>query len=179
MTSLGLRDPGEFVRGFARPNLEFRVSAVAKRAEKLARLSAVIDEAKKGIVYCATRKRVEEVAEHLEEWGVPHIAYHAGLDDAEREARQNEFSSAGAPMSPWRRMPSAWASTGRIIRFVVHFEIPAAWRPTIRRRVGRGGTGCPRFANCFSITPTAKTQDFFIDGRNPAPSRSSATSTIL
>ncbi|MCC5840421.1 MAG: ATP-dependent DNA helicase RecQ [Opitutales bacterium] len=166
VTSLGLRDPGEFVRGFARPNLEFRVSAVAKRAEKLARLSAVIDEAKKGIVYCATRKRVEEVAEHLEEWGVPHIAYHAGLDDAERERRQNEFISGRADVAVATNAFGMGIDRADI-RFVVHFEIPGSVEAYYQEAGRAGRDGLPSVCELLFNYADRKTQDFFIDGRNP------------
>ena len=146
---------------------------------KLARLSAVIDEAKKGIVYCATRKRVEEVAEHLEEWGVPHIAYHAGLDDAEREARQKTSSSAGAPMSPWRRMPSAWASTGRIFALSCTFEIPGSVEAYYQEAGRAGRDGLPSVCELLFNYADRKTQDFSSSTVAIRPSRSSATSTIL
>src|SRR5215212_5017567 len=62
---LRLRDPREFVAGFARPNLRLLITPVANEAEKYRRLNALIREHKTGIVYCSTRKRVEAVAETL------------------------------------------------------------------------------------------------------------------
>jgi ATP-dependent DNA helicase RecQ len=66
---LGLREPFETVTGFARPNLSFNITAVDNRGGKFKRVRSVIEEYRTGIIYCATRKRVEEVAESLHNWG--------------------------------------------------------------------------------------------------------------
>ena len=67
LTHLALREPREFVAGFARPNLKLLITPVANEAQKYERLNALIRESKTGIVYCSTRKRVEAVAEFPED----------------------------------------------------------------------------------------------------------------
>src|SRR5256714_13957998 len=91
LTHLALREPREFVAGFARPNLKLLITPVANEAEKYARLNALIREHKTGIVYCSTRKRVEAVAETLQIANISSILYHGGMNDEEREKAQNEF----------------------------------------------------------------------------------------
>jgi ATP-dependent DNA helicase RecQ len=89
---LGMRDPAVVVTGFDRPNLHLAVERCASREEKRARLVARTVEAQKpGIVYAATRRAAEEVAEALREAELDAFAYHAGLKRAEREARQTAF----------------------------------------------------------------------------------------
>src|SRR6266478_4820848 len=91
LTHLALREPREFVAGFARPNLKLLITQVANEAEKYARLNALIREHKTGIVYCSTRKRVEAVAETLRLAKISSVLYHGGMNDEEREQAQNEF----------------------------------------------------------------------------------------
>src|SRR5215210_9438949 len=77
---LGLRDPEVIIRGFDRPNLRFTVERFHdERHKDEALLDAVGAAAKPGIVYAATRKRTEELAEALAERGLAACAYHAGL----------------------------------------------------------------------------------------------------
>ena len=82
---LNLREPFESISGFERPNLSFTITPVEKVAQKYGRLKKVLAENKTGIVYCATRKKVEEVAETIHSWGLKCIAYHGGMSDRERE----------------------------------------------------------------------------------------------
>src|SRR5215210_7019906 len=77
---LGLRDPEIVVRGFDRPNIDLAVERFHdERHKDEALLDAVGAAAKPGIVYAATRKRTEELAEALAERGLAACAYHAGL----------------------------------------------------------------------------------------------------
>ena len=88
---LALREPFERVSGFARPNLSLNISPVDKAAQKDDRMRAVIAAHKTGIVYCATRKKVDSVSETLASWGVKCVAYHGGMGDQERERAQEIF----------------------------------------------------------------------------------------
>ncbi len=125
LTHLNLREPREFVAGFARPNLKLVVAQVSNEPEKYARLHKLIREHKTGIVYCATRKRVESVAETLKMAKISSILYHGGMSEEEREKAQNEF------MQGRRDIVVATNAFGMgidrsDIRFVVHFEVPGS-----------------------------------------------------
>ncbi|MBE6597989.1 MAG: DNA helicase RecQ [Ruminococcaceae bacterium] len=87
---LGLRDPYTVVTGFDRPNLSF---SVEKPKNKTGRLLDFIRARgdKSGIVYCATRGAVDKVYEKLREEGIPSARYHAGMEDSERAAEQDDF----------------------------------------------------------------------------------------
>ena len=91
LKTLGLREPFERVSGFARPNLSLAITAVEGAAQKDERLRSMIAAHKTGIVYCATRKKVEAVSETLASWGVKCVAYHGGMADSERERAQEVF----------------------------------------------------------------------------------------
>ena len=88
--ALGLEEPFVITTGFDRPNLYF---AVEKPSSKPSALLAHLMQRrdKSGIVYCSTRKTVEEVCDMLLSRGLPATRYHAGLDPEERIANQDDF----------------------------------------------------------------------------------------
>lgn len=88
--ALGLEEPFVITTGFDRPNLYF---AVEKPSSKPSALLAHLMQRrdKSGIVYCSTRKTVEEVCDILLSRGLPATRYHAGLDPEERLANQDDF----------------------------------------------------------------------------------------
>ena len=87
---LQLRNPLRLVTGFDRPNLWFEVRHPdSKKAELLTLLA--LRKGKSGIVYCNTRKRVEEICTLLQEKRLAATRYHAGLTDAERKQNQDDF----------------------------------------------------------------------------------------
>ena len=89
---LGMRDPAVVVRGFDRPNIWLGVERFVTDDEKRkALLEQVASEAKPGIVYVATRRAADEVAEALATAGVSSRAYHAGMLKDEREEAQAAF----------------------------------------------------------------------------------------
>ena len=89
---LAMRDPQILVRGFDRPNLWLAVERFGDDEEKREVLIDRVKHAEKpGIVYAATRKVTEQIAELLKTEGVNAIAYHAGMKPKEREHAQDSF----------------------------------------------------------------------------------------
>lgn len=84
------------VRGFARENLHFRITACDTHKDKYKRLYELVKRHKTGIIYCSTRKKVEQVYEALSELGLNVTAYHAGMTDEQREEAQNAFMNRHA-----------------------------------------------------------------------------------
>lgn len=87
---LGLNDPFVITTGFDRKNLYF---GVLRPSDRFSELSKIIrrNGDRTGIVYCLTRKNVEEVCERLCAAGIAATRYHAGLSDEERRANQEDF----------------------------------------------------------------------------------------
>jgi len=168
LRSLSLRDPKVFVAGFSRPNLSLRVRQVANEIEKFSRLQDLVARYQTGIIYCATRKKVEAVAVELAEWGVSHIAYHAGMEEVRRTAAQEKFLRGEA------RVAVATNAFGMGIdradlRFVAHFEIPGSIE-AYYQEVGRAGRdGADSVCELLFMHPDVRVQEFFIEGSNPGP----------
>ena len=87
---LDLKNPVRAMTGFDRPNLYFDVLQPELKDRELKRILAAKRD-KSGIIYCATRKKVESVCEMLQDLGFAATRYHAGLEEAERAANQEDF----------------------------------------------------------------------------------------
>ena len=87
---LHLRNPVRTVTGFDRPNLYFEVIHPELKDRELKRILAG-KKGRSGIIYCSTRKKVEMVCENLTDLGYAATRYHAGLEEAERTANQEDF----------------------------------------------------------------------------------------
>jgi ATP-dependent DNA helicase RecQ len=168
LTVLGLREPFERVSGFSRPNLSLTITAVDKTAQKDERIKAVIGAHKTGIIYCATRKKVDLVSETLASWGVNCVSYHGGMTDEERAKAQEIFISKKVDIAVATNAFGMGIDRGDV-RFVIHYEIPGSVEAYYQEagRAGRDGEA----AVCellFNYADT-RTQEFFIDGANPSP----------
>ncbi|MEM0895436.1 MAG: RecQ family ATP-dependent DNA helicase [Verrucomicrobiota bacterium] len=167
MDTLELRDPFVSISGFERPNLSFSITQCEKKRQKFDRLAKIVREHKKGIVYCSTRKRVEEVADILHSQGVRVVGYHGGLDDKMREIAQNRFISKEVDVAVATNAFGMGIDRPDV-RFVVHFDIPGSIEAYYQEagRAGRDGEA----AVCellFNYADT-RTQEFFIEGNNPS-----------
>ncbi|MBQ3949272.1 MAG: RecQ family ATP-dependent DNA helicase, partial [Bacteroidales bacterium] len=119
---LRLREPVVLTTGFDRPNLFF---TVMRPKDKRSALLKLVKERrdKTGIIYCATRKKVEAVCDFLCEKGYAATRYHAGLSDDERLRNQEDF------VYDRKRIMVATNAFGMGIdksdvRFVIHFNMP-------------------------------------------------------
>jgi ATP-dependent DNA helicase RecQ len=91
ITSLKLHQPLVRVHGFYRPNLSFAALLEARELRRAERIVDQTDLEGASIVYCSSRKRVDELAEYLRSAGRPAFAYHAGLEPDVRAKAHNHF----------------------------------------------------------------------------------------
>jgi ATP-dependent DNA helicase RecQ len=88
---LQLEDAMQFVSSFDRPNIRYQIVEKANGRKQLLDFITAEHGSDSGIVYCLSRKKVEETAEFLNENGVRAMAYHAGMEHAKRAANQARF----------------------------------------------------------------------------------------
>ncbi|MRW93315.1 DNA helicase RecQ [Duganella sp. FT80W] len=88
---LQLDDAAQFVSSFDRPNIRYAIVEKGNGRKQLLDFITAEHGGDCGIVYCLSRKKVEETAEFLNENGVRALAYHAGMDHAKRAANQAKF----------------------------------------------------------------------------------------
>ena len=88
---LQLEDARLFISSFDRPNIRYTIVEKKDASTQLLRFIEREHEGEAGVVYCQSRKRVEEVAELLKEAGVDALPYHAGLNAAIRQKHQDRF----------------------------------------------------------------------------------------
>ena len=88
---LHLQAAPQFISSFDRPNIRYQIVEKRDPLSQLKRFIGDEHEGDAGIVYCQSRKRVEDVAEALAQEGINALPYHAGLDTATRTAHQNRF----------------------------------------------------------------------------------------
>ncbi|MGH6639414.1 MAG: RecQ family ATP-dependent DNA helicase, partial [Polaromonas sp.] len=88
---LKLEDARQFVSSFDRPNIRYSIVEKTDPTRQLLRFIESEHNGEAGIVYCQSRKRVEEIADTLQGAGIKALAYHAGLDSALRQQRQDRF----------------------------------------------------------------------------------------
>ncbi|WP_395749309.1 RecQ family ATP-dependent DNA helicase [Prosthecobacter sp.] len=167
LQTLALRDPFVTIRGFERPNLSLNIAQTKSNAEKYERLRKIITQFKTGIVYCSTRKRVEEVGEELRSWKLKVIEYHGGLDDKERESRQTKFITKKADVAVATNAFGMGIDRSDV-RFVVHFDVPGSVEAYYQEAGRAGRDGEPSQCDLFFNFADTKTQEFFIDGNNPS-----------
>ncbi|MGL4399595.1 MAG: RecQ family ATP-dependent DNA helicase [Luteolibacter sp.] len=163
---LALRSPFEQVSGFSRPNLSLNITATDKAAQKDERIRAVIAAHKTGIIYCATRKKVESVSETLASWGVKCVAYHGGMGDQERERAQEIFITRKADVAVATNAFGMGIDRSDV-RFVVHYEIPGSVEAYYQEAGRAGRDGENAFCEMLFNYADTRTQEFFIDGANP------------
>ncbi len=167
LQTLALRDPFVTIRGFERPNLSLNIVHTKSNSDKYDRLRKIITQFKTGIIYCSTRKRVEEVGEELRSWKLKVIEYHGGLDDKERESRQTKFITKKADVAVATNAFGMGIDRSDV-RFVVHFDVPGSVEAYYQEAGRAGRDGEPSQCDLFFNFADTKTQEFFIDGNNPS-----------
>ncbi|MBP5541529.1 MAG: DNA helicase RecQ [Bacteroidales bacterium] len=155
-----------FISSFNRPNLYYEVRP--KPAESMELHKEIIkfirdNPGKSGIIYCLTRKRVEDLAELLTLNGIKALPYHAGLDNKVRAENQDKFLMEEVDVIV-ATIAFGMGIDKPDVRFVIHYDIPKSLESYYQEtgRAGRdGGEGhCIAF---YSEQDVEKLYKFFVD----------------
>ena len=120
---LKLEDAREFISSFDRPNIRYSIVEKTDPTRQLLRFIETEHAGEAGIVYCQSRKRVEEIADMLQDAGLQAMAYHAGLDASVRQQRQDRFLRDDG-MIMVATIAFGMGIDKPDVRFVAHLDMP-------------------------------------------------------
>ena len=162
--NLGIVDAKEFKSSFNRPNLYYEVRAKTKEVDKDIIKFIKKHPGKSGIIYCLSRKKVEELAAILRANDIKAAAYHAGLDSPTRTQTQDDFLMENIDVIV-ATIAFGMGIDKPDVRFVIHYDIPKSLEGYYQEtgRAGRdGGEGiCLAFYSSKDLDKLEK----FMEGK--------------
>jgi len=166
---LKLRHPRCYVASFNRPNLTYRVLAKSSAYQQVLEFIRA-RSSESGIVYCASRKSTDALAEKLTKDGIKALPYHAGMESRERTRNQEAFLRDDAPVIT-ATIAFGMGINKPNVRFVIHYDLPKNIEGYYQETGRAGRDGLP--SEClllFSVGDVVK-QRRFIEEKSESEQR--------
>lgn len=176
--NLSMTDAEVFKSSFNRTNLYYEVRPKGKKGQTLKEIISFINQrkGKSGIIYCLSRKKVEEVAQILQANDIKALPYHAGLDSKTRSSHQDKFLMEEVDVIV-ATIAFGMGIDKPDVRFVIHYDVPKSLEGYYQEtgRAGRDGLDgdCVLF---FNPNDTEKLEKFLKD--KPVAEREVGTQLI-
>ena len=162
--NLGIVDAKEFKSSFNRPNLYYEVRAKTKDVDKDIIKFIKQHSGKSGIIYCLSRKKVEELAAVLQANDIKAEAYHAGLDSAKRSQTQDDFLMERIDVIV-ATIAFGMGIDKPDVRFVIHYDIPKSLEGYYQETGRAGRDGGEGICIAFYAYKDLQKLDKFMEGK--------------
>ena len=162
--SLGIMDAHEFKSSFNRANLYYEVRPKTNDVDKQIIKFIRQHEGKSGIIYCLSRKKVEELAEVLKANNIKAAPYHAGLDSATRSQTQDDFLMERIDVIV-ATIAFGMGIDKPDVRFVIHYNIPKSLEGYYQETGRAGRDGGEGLCIAFYAQKDLKKLEKFMEGK--------------